>query len=307
MVKVSVICYAYNHEKYIRKCLDGFIAQKTDFEYEVLIHDDASTDNTANIIKEYEEKYPEIIKPIYQKENQYSQGVPIGKTYQYPRIKGGFIAFCEGDDYWCDCKKLQVQVDALEKHPEIDMCAHKAYIYQNGKMNGTLGPNFSTGVLSLDQVILGGGGYLSTNSLLYRRNVIDSNYKFRDFYPIDYTLQIAGAIKGGILYLDKCMSVYNYMTQGSWTSTLARDSVRHLKHVDKTIDMLGILDEETHHLHSSAIGQRIRQLEFYKCRVKSDYKEAKKYHDLFCLLTLREKVKLCLKCFFRRLLRLAKK
>ena len=86
-IKVSVFCLVYNHENYLRQCLDGFVNQRCNFKYEVLIHDDASTDNSANIIREYEKKYPDIIKPIYQTENQYSKGVKISKIYQYPRKK----------------------------------------------------------------------------------------------------------------------------------------------------------------------------------------------------------------------------
>ncbi len=123
-IMVSVFCATYNHEKYIRKCLDGFIMQKTNFKFEVLVHDDASTDKTADIIREYEEKYPDIIKPIYQTENQYSKGVQIGVTFQYPRAKGKYIAFCEGDDYWCDENKLQRQFDIMESHPECSICVH---------------------------------------------------------------------------------------------------------------------------------------------------------------------------------------
>ncbi|HHX61228.1 MAG TPA: glycosyltransferase [Epulopiscium sp.] len=99
---VSICCLAYNHEKFIRQALDGFIMQESNFPIEVLIHDDASTDDTANIIREYEKKYPEIIKPIYQTENQYSKGVGISVTYNFPRAKGKYIAMCEGDDYWTD-------------------------------------------------------------------------------------------------------------------------------------------------------------------------------------------------------------
>lgn len=118
---VSVLCTAYNHEKYIRHCLDGFVMQKTNFRYEVLINDDASTDNTAAIIREYEEKYPEIIKPIYQTENQFSKKVRITREVLFPRAGGKYIALCEGDDYWIDPLKLQKQVDALERHPECHM------------------------------------------------------------------------------------------------------------------------------------------------------------------------------------------
>ncbi|MFK2238497.1 glycosyltransferase family 2 protein [Bacteroides fragilis] len=104
---VSIFCITYNHSSYIRQCLDGFLIQKTNFPFEVLIHDDASTDDTAGIIKEYEAKYPDIIKPIYQVENQYSKGLDINIVYNLPRARGKYIAMCEGDDYWIDPLKLQ--------------------------------------------------------------------------------------------------------------------------------------------------------------------------------------------------------
>ncbi|WP_271424742.1 glycosyltransferase family 2 protein [Aequorivita sinensis] len=119
---VSITCITYNHESYIRECLEGFLMQKTNFEYEILIHDDASTDKTADIIREYEKKYPGIIKPIYQVENQYSQGVRgIFAKYNFSRAKGKYIAMCEGDDYWTDPYKLQKQVDFLEENEDCAM------------------------------------------------------------------------------------------------------------------------------------------------------------------------------------------
>ena len=125
-IMVSIICTAYNHEKYIRKCLDGFVMQETDFLYEVLVHDDASTDTTSSIIQEYEKLYPNIIKPIYQTENQYSKGVSITRNIIFPKCRGKYIAICEGDDYWTDPNKLQKQIAALETHPDCFMCVCKA-------------------------------------------------------------------------------------------------------------------------------------------------------------------------------------
>ena len=128
---VSVYCLAYNHEKYIRETLEGFMRQKTDFSYEVIVHDDASTDGTANIIREYAEKYPEIIKPIIQTENQYSKGLLIFHSFIYPHIRGKYLAVCEGDDYWCDEYKLQKQVDWMEAHPDYSLCAHNSKIIKS--------------------------------------------------------------------------------------------------------------------------------------------------------------------------------
>lgn len=120
---VSICCITYNHEPYIVQTLDGFLMQKTSFPFEILIHDDASTDRTADIIREYEKKFPKIIKPIYQKENQYSKGNrDILASFVYPRAKGKYIALCEGDDYWIDENKLQMQVNFLENNPEYGMC-----------------------------------------------------------------------------------------------------------------------------------------------------------------------------------------
>jgi len=122
---VSICCLAYNHEPYIRECLDGFMMQQCDFKFEVLIHDDASTDGTADIIREYEAKFPEILKPIYQTENQYSKGLRnISARLNYPRARGKYIALCEGDDYWTDPLKLQKQVDFLEGNPEYILACH---------------------------------------------------------------------------------------------------------------------------------------------------------------------------------------
>ncbi|MEJ5994826.1 glycosyltransferase [Pedobacter sp. Du54] len=123
-ILVSICCLTYNHEKYIRQCIESFLLQETNFSFEILIHDDASKDGTVNIIREYEKNYPDLIKPIYQSVNQYSQGVRPSFKYNFPRAKGKYIAMCEGDDYWTDPKKLQKQVDFLEKNTEYVLCGH---------------------------------------------------------------------------------------------------------------------------------------------------------------------------------------
>ena len=133
-VMVSICCATYNHAPCIRQCLEGFVMQRTNFKFEVLIHDDASTDGTADIIREYEAKYPSIIKPIYQTENQYSKGMSISATFNWPRAKGKYIAQCEGDDYWIDPLKLQKQVDLLESNINCSLCCTGYMIkYLDGK------------------------------------------------------------------------------------------------------------------------------------------------------------------------------
>lgn len=121
-ILVSVCSITYNHAPYIRQCLDGILMQQTNFKYEIIINDDFSTDGTTEIIQEYVEKYPEIIKPIFHDENLFSKGVRgMFANFCFPRAKGKYIAMCEGDDYWIDPLKLQKQVDFLEANPEYVM------------------------------------------------------------------------------------------------------------------------------------------------------------------------------------------
>lgn len=153
-IMVSVICLTYNHENYIRDTLNGFLMQKTNFRFEVLVNEDASTDSTAKILKEYEEKYPQIIKPIYHDVNEYSQGIDIfGNVAKL--AKGKYIAICEGDDYWIDENKLQMQVDFLEGNPEYGLVHSKAKVYIQAKnkfSEETLGRN----AISLQDYITNG-------------------------------------------------------------------------------------------------------------------------------------------------------
>lgn len=127
---VSISCITFNHVDYIRVAIEGFLMQQTTFPVEILIHDDASTDGTADIIKEYESLYPHIIKPIYQVENQYSKGIKISITYNYPRARGKYIALCEGDDYWTDPMKLQKQIELLRSYPDAIMSVAQSDVYE---------------------------------------------------------------------------------------------------------------------------------------------------------------------------------
>lgn len=124
---VSICCITYNHELYIEDALEGFLIQETDFPFEILIHDDASKDRTADIIREYEANYPKLIKPIYQVTNKFSKGIRI-ISLVLPLTKGSYISICEGDDYWINKNKLQIQYDFLQKNTEFSICFHDAKI-----------------------------------------------------------------------------------------------------------------------------------------------------------------------------------
>ena len=225
---VSVLCTAYNHEQYIRSALESFVSQQTDFAFEVLVNDDASTDGTAAIIREYEEKYPEIIRPFYQAENQFSKG--IGTIYEnifYPNARGKYFAFCEGDDYWTDESKLQRQVDFLESHPDYSACVHNTTLhYCNGsRPDELLIPSRGDHEVLYENVIRGPIDAYHTSSLMARREII---VQTPDFYRAatahgfaDYAWGLLLKLNGGIWFIDRSMSVYRlFSNQAAWTSVV---------------------------------------------------------------------------------------
>lgn len=271
-IEVSVICNAYNHEKYIRSALDGFVMQKTTFPFEVLIHDDASSDRTAEIIREYEIKYPDIIKPIYSTENQYSKNDGSLRRIQFGRVRGNYIALCEGDDYWTDPLKLQKQYDLLEAHPEIDICATAAKTERNGEIVGRVAPAARDTIFSLEEVILGGGGFVETASLMYRTSVRRYPLPFFKMSGLDYTTQIAGSIRGGMLYLAEDTCVYRLTTVGSWTSRMRDDSARSVAHTEVVKSMLIQLDMDTSGAYHDVIMKKITKNQFDIYLLEHDYK-----------------------------------
>lgn len=207
---VSICCITYNHEQFIKKALDNFLMQKVDFKYEILIHDDASTDSTAKIIREYEKKYPDIIKPIYQTENQYSKGIKVSVTYNYPRANGKYIAICEGDDFWTDENKLQKQVDFLETHTDYSMCCHSAYhVDTDDNIIDIKGPFFEKGQLSAENAIIEDKGWIATASILFRKSVLLNTPSFFNEVSVgDYPLRLNCFSKGKIFFDDSIMAAY---------------------------------------------------------------------------------------------------
>ncbi len=214
---VSICTLVYNHESYLRECLEGIMMQRTDFTFELLIHDDASTDGSADIIREYEAKYPDIVKPIYQTENQYSKGVKVSTVFQFPRAKGKYIAMCEGDDYWTDPDKLQKQIDFLEEHEEYSLCVSQYnYEYRNRIEENR---NVLGRTIDKEKIIEAGGGFFATASMVYRHNVVIDMPAFVKRAPVgDYYLTLLCLAKGRVYCLEKKTCVYRKDVVGAWSS-----------------------------------------------------------------------------------------
>ncbi len=221
---VSIFCTTYNHEKYIKDAIEGFLMQKTDFQYEIVIHDDASTDGTIAILKEYERRYPELIRVIYEAENQYSKLENAAKFFidlERKELKGKYIAICEGDDYWIDADKLQMQIDYMEKHPDCVMSGHDAIMINCKTGEKRKMKRFQEGDLSTVDVILSA---IPTASRIYQKDMLNINRFFLEAGEIgDYPFQLFCSTRGKIHYFDKAMSVHFIMTESSWTKRQAED------------------------------------------------------------------------------------
>jgi glycosyltransferase involved in cell wall biosynthesis len=303
-VHVSIVCAAYNHEKYIADAIDSFLMQKTNFEYEILIHDDASTDKTTEIIKKYERHYPEKIRPIYQYENQYSKGVKISPTFLYPKSKGRYIAICEGDDYWLDPYKLQKQVDYMEEHSECSVCVHasKKIDTNTKKEIGVVRPSNRDRDFDIEEVIIGGGGLFATNSILFRKQLSVNIPRFYDIAPVgDYPLIVYLALCGDVHYIDEYMSVYRVGVSNSWSQRMSNANIeKRQKHVTEGEKMLEEIDKYTNYQYSNIINKKIIKNKFDFLIFKRKYKEAKTgiYKEYYKSLSIQDKLKILLKQYF---------
>ncbi len=267
-IMVSVYCLTYNHEKYIRDTLNGFISQVTNFKYEVFVHDDASTDKTASIIKEYANKYPNIIKPIFQTENQYSKGIRIFRTYIYPKMSGKYVAICEGDDYWCCINKLQKQVDILEADESLSACVHQTTQVNcvDGTQNSVCRYTQSR-MAEFDDIIQRGNNVYQISSLMYRKVYLDNLPQFCICMKNvgDYPMAIYLSLVGKIYYINETMSVYRlFSSTESWTSinSISRNKKRWIENCEDAIRMLNLADEYSEHRYHQKFMVAINRHEF---------------------------------------------
>ena len=292
-ILVSIVCATYNHEKYIRTALDSFLSQNTDFCYEVLVHDDASTDNTADILREYEKKYPEIIKPIYQTENQYSKGVRISLDILVPKARGKYIAFCEGDDFWVSTEKLQKQADYMESHPNCSLCICNAHICDiNGRFYDSITPVKESAIIPPETVITGGGGFCATSSIFTRTELLRHLPPYFSILSIDLVLQMYLASCGETYCFSEKMTAYRCGVSNSWSDRMAESPEKYLVHLQKAIDVRVAFNEYSNHKYDKAVQLMILQVEFEMLYIKEDFAalSSKRFRPVYQLIGYRKRL-----------------
>ena len=228
---VSIHCLVYNHEPFLRQCLEGFVMQKASFRFEAIVHDDASTDGSTSIIRDYAKKYPDIIKPIFETENQYSKkDGSLGKIMAQACV-GKYVALCEGDDYWNDPLKLQVQVDYMECHPECGLCYSNFNILKQD--TGVIIPN----VLSLDlpgfpptfsspEDFILNKGYYCPPSWLMRNSVLKSLPTDWQFSDGSFVMFAHFLCTSKVHYIDSALATYRVLSESASHSAVYENNYK---------------------------------------------------------------------------------
>lgn len=275
-IVVSIWCITYNHKEYIKDALEGFISQKTNYKYEIVVFDDASTDGTSEIVRLYAQKYPELIKAYLAHKNTYnflSRKMMINE-YMKKILNGKYIALCEGDDYWVCEDKLQVQIEYMENHPDCVLTGHDAI-----QLNCETGEKRNLGLLKKETditvgALISGKEDITTASIVARREMWNMEDFFFDVGILDYPLKLYCASKGKMHYFNKVMSVYRYLRAGSWSSSQKNSSKNYIMRWVNIFAFLIKYDEYTKEIYrkdiENAITERLNAilLEFHNMSIE---------------------------------------
>jgi len=302
-ILVSINCITFNHEEYIADAIESFLMQKTDFDFEIIIGEDCSTDNTKEIVGMYVKLYPEKIKLI---ESEHNVGFAKNAQRVFDKSRGKYIAECEGDDYWTDPYKLQKQVDYLEENPGCSLSFHAANIVQapNKPTVRKVKPYNEDRISPMEDFISGGGEFCSTASLVYPRKLMESSPTFfRNSHVGDFPLQLILASQGYAYYIDEFMSVYRKGVKGSWSKEQqvggnVRDKM--IKSTKGDIEILVNFNKYTDSKYTVEISKSIRKKEFEVFLLKKKLKNQRnvKYKKSIKEFGFKEKMKIYAKCYF---------
>lgn len=271
-VLISVCCTCYNHEKYLNRCIDSILKQRIDLSYEILIHDDCSTDGSRKIINEYERRYPMIVRSLMQIENQYSKGRNVVRDFLLPQTRGKYIVICDCDDYWCDEYKLKKQIDAII-NSECDFCYHTTVkVRDDEKSLGKTIPCMvnKSDIVTLQQFLkeefCDGNWAVHLSSIMAKKEIVDKYLlckdKYIDLFPmfdLPYTLFLFSV--SDAYYLPEVMTCYR-ITNIGYMANSQRDINTFKSNQIKVINAIKEYDCTTDYKYHEFLDRGIVQREF---------------------------------------------
>ena len=296
--KITVIVMTYNHKDYIKKALDSILSQKINVEYNILIHDDCSNDGTYQILLDYQNKYPQKICIVRQKTRKFlSDGFNMMIfNYVVPHIKSKYVAYCDGDDYWCDDLKLQKQYDFMEEHNDYSMCFHCAYQLRPNNDMSSKWFIADEGDIGLESLLNEKPGIpVATSSLFVKSNVFINFSDWRKAYCVeDLPLYMTAALEGKIHRLADVMCVYRQFATGSWSSQNQDNLNRLISHQENLIRNASNFDKQTNYKHHNLVINHIEGCEFRIAVLKRDFNTifSKKYKRFMKQLSKKERLSL---------------
>jgi glycosyltransferase involved in cell wall biosynthesis len=300
---VTVILPTHNHAPFVARAVESILAQRTTFPFDILIHDDASTDGTADIVKRYAARYPEKVTLIAQTVNQYQTDKKIQTHILYPRITAKYTAICDGDDLWTDENKLQLQVDYLESHPDCTLCISGAdKIDVNDCVIGAAAPYESDCIVSVDDMIRAGGEFCSSNTIVAPTALLNTQPEFCELTEVeDIPVHLWCTVNGYAWYFARHMAAYRYAVPGSWS--VRQNAAKRETQVATCRGVIGLLqgfDAYTQGTYKDSFEDAILYQKFkIKC-VEHDLKELKRppYRSLYLELPKKRRLRLWLERYF---------
>lgn len=253
---VSICMITYNHEKYIAQAIESVLMQETDFDFELVIGEDCSTDRTREIVTRYKEKYPDRIQVLFPPENS---GVQENLAATIQACRGTYLAFLEGDDYWTSEKKLQRQVDFLEGHPACSLCFHKVTVFfdddSDDRKSYSLPYPLPHELSTIHDII--DENFLPTCSVMYVRGALPDIPEWtKKYWMMDWPLHLLVATQGDIGFIDLPMAAYRRHSGGACAGT---DQISKYHGI---IDMLEMFDRQTAFQYDRTVQRSLLKKEY---------------------------------------------
>jgi glycosyltransferase involved in cell wall biosynthesis len=305
---VTTILPTHNHAPFIAKAIESVLMQKTDFPFDILLHDDASTDGTADICRAYAARFPDKIPLIAQTVNQYQYDKLIQSHILFPKVSAKYTAILDGDDYWLDEDKLQMQVDYLEAHPDCSLCITAAYKVDVSDTiisarDGV--PYAEDRVVDVNDMIVGGGEFCASNTIIAPTKLLQSMPAFCDITEVeDVPVQLWCALYGYAWYISKPTAAYRFAVPGSWSNRqYSADLSARMKTHENIRDQLHAFDEHTEGRYHEAFVQAGLFQEYQMLCLQRKIRAIQRapYRMFFKQETIKRRIRLRLEAYCPRL------